>query len=142
VSYTEKDLVSAVRTLLLTGAPANWPIVTGSIRQLSTAANPAGPDATTAITPFPVVEDDDTGTTVAGLNIHMRGGRSSGSNAVLDEAERVRSALVQLRMTTLGGVPVTSCWRDRATPLALDPEGRFERIDTYYVQTDRLGLTA
>jgi hypothetical protein len=134
VSYTEADLASAVRTLLLTGAPANWPIVIGSIRQVTA-------DAATAVTPFFVQEDDNTGSVVAGLNVHMRAPRASGSNALLTEAERVRAALTALRMTSLGTVPVSQCVRDRATPLALDEVGRFERVDTYYVQTDRLGLT-
>lgn len=135
MTYTEKNLAVAVRARLAADAPDNWPVVIGSIRQLNA-------DAATAITPFPVEEDDEVGTVVEGLNVHMRAATKSGSNALLDEAERVRLSLLGLCMTTLAGMWITVVWRDRATPLNLDDRGRFERIDTYYVRTDRLGRAA
>jgi hypothetical protein len=135
VTVTAFDLVpfaTAARSALVAATP--WPIVIGAISEL------AG-DSVTALTPYLVLEDDDTGTVLAGLKVHMRGGSGAGAQAVFNEARRVHDVLTPLRMTTLGGVPVASMWRDREVPLSTDDRGRPQIISTYYAWSDRVGLT-
>jgi hypothetical protein len=131
-AYHPVVLVTGLRDLIIAAGVS--PVVVGPITQL-------GVDAGVALTPFPVDENDATGTVVAGVQVRIRGARTAGSAAPLNLSETIRTALVAVRMATVNGVHVASCRRDRQAPLGLDDQGRYELADTYYLLCNRAELT-
>jgi hypothetical protein len=123
-------LLAGLRTLLL--AAGVTPVQMGLF-------TPANPDACTAIIPYPITDDLETGTVLQAVQVVIRGAATAGVQPVLDTQDNALAVLGNLRDRTVGGIHVTLCWRQTSAPLSPDGSGRPEIRDTYYLRTDRLG---
>ena len=91
-----------------------------------------------ALTPYPLDDDMHTGTVLQAVQVHVRGQATKGVKPVFDDQDQILEIIGNLEDVFVGGIHVTTSWRQISAPLAYD-NGRPEVRDTYYLRTDRLG---
>lgn len=104
-------------------------------RPIAFQSIPAKPDEVIALFPYTVEEDAGLNDVIQGVQIRTRGTRSPSTLRDLDDD--IFDALHGLRGITLNGVPVVLIYRQSASPLGSDTNGRFESTANYYVQAAR-----
>lgn len=132
--YTEKLVVGLKQHLTVGGVTA--PIVFGPITQAA--------DTCIGLTPYPVEDDQQTGDVTTGVQIRMRGSKGSGVQTLWGTQGLILGLLSSLEPLTLpNGVVVSLARREVASsaPVGLDGSGRPEILDSYYLRSDRIGLT-
>jgi hypothetical protein len=124
------SLARGLRTLILeVGAPS---VVIGPL-QLAKVADVVG------ITPYPIDDNSETGEILTAVQVRIRGSVSAGTQPVLDLQEVIWHALCMPESLEFNNITVIEAWRQMSAPLGLDPQGRPEVADTYYLRSDRLG---
>lgn len=124
------SLIEGLRTLLL--AAGFTSVTIGPWAQ-------DAPDTALSITPYPLTDDMLVGTILSAVQVRIRRAAAE-RDQILDDQERILLAICSTPMRAIGGITVSVAWRQMSAPLGLDPQGRNEIADTYYLRYDRLGL--
>jgi hypothetical protein len=96
-------------------------------------------DNVVAITPYPIEDNSETGEIITAVQVRIRSSVSSGTKPVLDLQEDIWNAICMPESLEFNDITVIMAWRQMSAPLGLDPQGRPEVADTYYLRSDRLG---
>ncbi|TKV61867.1 hypothetical protein FDO65_10105 [Nakamurella flava] len=135
---TETKLRRGVRDLLA-GLDLGCPVVAGVLK-------PSTTDAVVGVVTYetgdPSVEAS-TGQTTVSVQLTIRGDAASGSDPLSDRRQAIRDALTWIGPRTVGGVVVSSAFRQLISgPPALDEQSRPVLFDTFDLTCSRVGAVA
>lgn len=126
------DLASGLRDRLL--ALNVGPVTVGP--------NIGGPDVAVWLQPYPLSDDIGSGGVLLGVQVNIRAGQLDGVAELYRRQEKIYRSLVALQGATVNAVSVVTTWRQSsAGPVGLDGQGRPMLADTYWMRSDRLGIT-
>lgn len=101
-----------------------------------------GPDKAVWLQPYPLSDDIGSGGVLLGVQVNIRAGQLDGVAELYDRQEMIYRSMVALQGATVNEVPVVTTWRQSsAGPAGLDGQGRPQLADTYWMRSDRLGIT-
>lgn len=106
---------------------------------------PATPDRVVCLTDYPVADDPGMADAIIGVQVRVRGGRDPLEAS--DTRDGVYSVFHGLRAVTFTPPPgddgelvvIAQMYRQNATPIGPDGQGRNERVENYYVHVNRAG---
>lgn len=123
-------IASGIRTLLLPLCPN---ITLGPLQATT-------PDPCLGLVVYPGTDDDTTAVYEAALQIAIRVAVTAGAKPVLDLGESIHDAICYPDHLDFGDVTVTLAWRQSATPVQLDAQGRPFAWHNYRLVYDRQEL--
>lgn len=95
---------------------------------------PDKPDKAITLMAYPV-EDTDLTSVITGVQIRFRGQRDP--REVENTADAVYDLLHNREHWVCNGVPVNLSWRQSGTWMGQDPNQRIERVENFYLRTER-----
>lgn len=106
--------------------PDGWAIFIG--------LTPDKPDKAITLMAYPV-EDTDLTSTITGMQIRFRGGRDP--REIENQSDAVYDLMHNRDHYQVGGISVNLSWRQSGAWLGQDTNQRIERVENYYLRTER-----
>jgi len=106
---------------------------------------PETPERVICLTDYPVMDEPGAADAIVGVQVRTRGGRDPlDASDLRDGAYSVLHGLRSVTFIPAGGaegdpVVVAQVYRQNATPIGPDSQGRYERSENYYVHVNRAG---